>query len=74
MIIKTVASDCDVRPSIIQVGCPACCYLVCALDQANGGAADLDHLSEPCYDNFYSKVLFAENREPTQRSDSSNLN
>ena len=30
------------RPSIIQVGCPTCCYQVCALDHANGGTADLD--------------------------------
>ena len=25
------------RPSIIQVGCPTCCYQVCALDHARGG-------------------------------------
>ena len=30
------------RPSIIQVGCPTCCYQVCALDHANVGTADLD--------------------------------
>ena len=28
------------RPSIIQVGCPTCCYQVCAPDHANGGTAD----------------------------------
>ena len=28
------------RPSIIQVGCPTCCYQVCALDHANVGTAD----------------------------------
>ena len=30
------------RHSIIQVGCPTCCYQVCALDHANVGTADLD--------------------------------
>ena len=30
------------RPSIIQVGCPTCCYQVCALDHTNMGTADLD--------------------------------
>ena len=39
------------RPSIIQVGCPTCCYQVCALDHANGGAADLDYGSEHCHRN-----------------------
>ena len=34
------------RPSIIQVGCPTCCYQVGPLDHANGGAADLDYGSE----------------------------
>ena len=24
------------RPSIIQVGCPTCCYQVCALDHERG--------------------------------------
>ena len=38
-------------PSIIQVGCPTCCYQVCALDHANGGAADLDYGSEHCHRN-----------------------
>ena len=36
---------------IIQVGCPTCCYQVCALDHANGGAADLDYGSEHCRRN-----------------------
>ena len=39
------------RPSIIQVGCPTCCYQVCALDHANGGAAGLDYGSEHCHRN-----------------------
>ena len=39
------------RPSIIPVGCPTCCYQVCALDHANGGAADLDYGSEHCRRN-----------------------
>ena len=30
------------RPFIIQVGCPTCCYQVCALGHANMGTADLD--------------------------------
>ena len=42
---------CMLRPSIIQVGCPTCCYQVCALDHAKGGAADLDYPSEPCHRN-----------------------
>ena len=42
------------RPSIIQVGCPTCCYQVCALDHANGGAADLDYDSEHCHRNVKS--------------------
>ena len=33
------------RPSIIQVGCPTCCYQVCELDHANVGTADLDYSS-----------------------------
>ena len=37
------------RPSIIQVGCPTCCYPVCALDHANGGTEDLDYPSEPSW-------------------------
>ena len=39
------------RPSIIQMGCPTCCYQVCALDHANGGTADLDYHSEHCHCN-----------------------
>ena len=39
------------RPSIIQVGCPTCCYQVCALDHAKWGTADLDYHSEPCRRN-----------------------
>ena len=39
------------RPSIIQVGCPTCCYQVCALDHANVGTADLDYNSGPCHRN-----------------------
>ena len=42
------------RPSIIQVGCPTCCYQVCALDHANGGTADLDYSSGPCHRNGVS--------------------
>ena len=33
--------SCD-NPFIKQVGCPTCCYQVCALDDANVGTADLD--------------------------------
>ena len=39
------------RPSNIQVGCPTYCYQVCALDHANGGAADLDYGSEHWHRN-----------------------
>ena len=39
------------RPSIIQVGCPTCCYQVCALDHAKLVTADLDYHSEPCRHN-----------------------
>ena len=39
------------RPPIIQVGCPTCCYQVCALDHANVGTADLDYSSGPCHRN-----------------------
>ena len=39
------------RPSIIQVGCPTCCYQVCALDHAKGGTAYLDYHSEHCHHN-----------------------
>ena len=40
-----------VRPSIIKVGCPTCCYQVCALVHAKGGTADLLYHSEPCHRN-----------------------
>ena len=40
--------------SIIQVGCPTCCYQVCALDHAKGGDADLDYPSEPCHRKEHS--------------------
>ena len=33
------------RPSIIQVGCPTCCYQVYALDHAIVGTADLDYIA-----------------------------
>ena len=39
------------RPSIIQVGCPTCCYQVCALDHANVGTADPDYRSGHCHRN-----------------------
>ena len=39
------------RPSIIHVGCPTCCYQVCALDHANVGTADLDYSSGPWHRN-----------------------
>ena len=39
------------RPSITQVGCPTCCYQVCALDHANVGTAELDYSSGPCHRN-----------------------
>ena len=51
------------RPSIIQVECRTCCYQVCALDHAKGGAPELDYQSEPChrneikYTNMYSLYL-----------------
>ena len=37
------------RPSIIHVECHTCCYQVCALDHAKGGAENLDYHSEPCH-------------------------
>ena len=43
--------DQHARPSIIQVGCPTCCYQVCALDHANVGTAGLDYSSGPCHRN-----------------------
>ena len=50
------------RPSIIQVGCPSCCYQVYALDHANGGAADLDYGSEHSHRNDYSKYYIFHSR------------
>ena len=50
------------RPSIIQVGCPTCCYQVCALDHANVGTADLDKSSGPCHRNDKPYFFFANNR------------
>ena len=44
------------RPSIIQVGCPTCCYQVRPLDHANGGAADLDYGSEHWHRNLSSTL------------------
>ena len=41
------------RPSIIQAGCPTCCYQLCALNHAKVGDADLDYPSEPCHRNVY---------------------
>ena len=41
----------EYRPSIIQVGCPTCCYQVCAPDHANVGTADLDYSSGHCHRN-----------------------
>ena len=49
------------RPSIIQVGCPTCCYQVCALDHANVGTADLDYSSGPCHRNADSWLNMAWN-------------
>ena len=51
------------RPSNIQVGCPTCCYQVCALDHAKGGTADLDYSSGPCHRNDLSdySVWFVKN-------------
>ena len=37
--------------AIIQVGCPTCCYQVCALDHANVGTADPDYSSGHCRRN-----------------------
>ena len=45
------------RPSIIQVGCPTCCYQVCALDHANVGTADLNYSSGLCYRNGITVFL-----------------
>ena len=39
------------RPSIIQVGCPTCCYQVCPLDHAKWGTAELGSHSQPCRRN-----------------------
>ena len=44
------------RPSIIQVGCPTCCYQVCALDRVNVGTADLDYSSGHCHRFEYSCI------------------
>ena len=38
-------------PLLYRWGCPTCCYQVCALDHANGGAADLDYGSEHWHRN-----------------------
>ena len=46
------------RSSIIQVECPTCCYQVCALDPAKGGAADMDYHSEPCHRNVNVYFIF----------------
>ena len=43
------------RPSIIQAGCPTCCFQVCALDHENGGTADLDYSSGPWHRNDLKK-------------------
>ena len=53
------------RPSIIQVGCPSCCYQVRALDHANVGTADLDYTSGRCHRNVLSRlaVVFAQSDE-----------
>ena len=67
------------RPSIIQVGCPTCCYQVRPLDHANGGAADLDmaqstdivmnsYCWRPSYlfngDSYTDKIIFILNLVP----------
>ena len=44
------------RPSIIQVGCPTCCYQVCALDHANVDTADLDYSSGTSHRNVNSEI------------------
>ena len=49
--------DQHARPSIIQVGCPTCCYQVRPLDHANGGAADLNYGSEHWHRNVTIIVL-----------------
>ena len=46
------------KPSIIQVGCPTCCYQVCALDHAKGGTADLDHPSQRFHRNAIIRIDF----------------
>ena len=51
------APECKELTSIIQVGCPTCCYQVCALDHAKGGTADLDHPSQPCHSNIEQSVM-----------------
>ena len=43
-------------PSIIQVGCPTCCYQVCALNHAKVGNADPGYPSEPCHRNVLSRA------------------
>ena len=45
-----------VGPSIIQVGCPTCCYQVCALNHAKVGDTDRDYPSEPCHRNDTGKI------------------
>ena len=44
------------RPSIIQVGCPTCCYQVRPLDHGNGGAADLNYGSEHWHRNVVEQT------------------
>ena len=46
------------RPSIIQVGCPTCCYEVCALNHAKWDTADLDYPSEPCHRDAASQLCY----------------
>ena len=53
---RTQRVNLHARPSIIQVGCPTCCYQVCALDHAKGGTADLNYPSEPCHHNDWDPM------------------
>ena len=61
------------RPSIIQVGCPTCCYQVCALDHANGGTADLDLSSGTCHRNVIYHICGSLSFDLYQNSDKSTV-
>ena len=44
------------RPSIIQVGCPTCCYQVCALDHERGVLQTRITIQRPVVVMSYCKI------------------